>query len=900
MKEFLKVFGIIALAAIIGFTMLGCPSGDGGGGGPDKDPTSATYISYDASGTKYELVITKAPGRAAFVPLAGDTYVLTITPPGSTSTGTVKSVTADGFELEHKDGTTISVTITGGKMEKITGAGGKIPVDSGDPVNNVEDLAPTSPVTSIGNYAGKDVLGNRYSLAVGSGAASSKSFSRAVYPGRAVAEDDRFDMTVKARDGKDRVVSGRVKKVNADKTIILETNEEEEFTAVVDDDGNLNSVAGVGDEMPQISFSGEDIGGSNTLTPRTFDEVYLRATRWENPTDGSSGEHWGSGKSVLLRDYPTNVSTLQKNAPDRYTITISGTSDVALDYIEVEVQGLDENDNWKWLTGFRANGKAVAGTLFTFTGNLYGVGSTVNLLDYQEIILQVTNVMKYTEAGGVNNKDNGSIPADIEDGAIMATISDFKIALKDTSREAFAGNMPDFHYGFQEDGMSVDYRQAVWELSSANITEAKKAGAKFEFVTTGTDVAEKSAVLGFAWQDPDHNLWWQDSVELGKWSDITQQWEPAEGVEWIPWQNKVRLDLGALINDTHFADASNVNFIIGYWWHNGLLPPNEDKKYAVDELAISGANIIAAPAPCAGSMGSYNWGYAENGITPNLKQAVWHLSVDDLTAAQTAGAKLEIVFSKEQTDTPTLALIWQGISTDRWWPTNAEAGTDNVNLKLIWWDTVNNQVAYKTGVSYDSTAHKLTIVLNQALETYGGFAAAGVTDANFVLDCFWGITTKIDELGIVSASIVTSSSPPPTPPTPNTITGNIGQYQFGFEADGVTPIYTQACWTFEAGNTAALRESNSLDLEFSKDLEMPVSLKLVWQDTVSWSWHETDLSTHNTWYPLTKTLHIDLPDALTDYSDFQAITTGIKLIIESHYTGIDNINDLGMVSAKIQ
>jgi len=761
------------------------------------------------------------------------------------------------------------------------------PIDDGD--DGDPDTDP-GPVVGSGTYAGKDVLGNNYSLSVGSSVSASISFARAT--GRAAKLNDNFKMTVTPRDGKARTVSGKVKSINANGSLTLETDSGVEFTTVVGS-SDLKSVAGA-----EIPFTGDAIGGSNYLTPRTFDAVYLRATRWENTGEGQSGEHWGSGLSVLLKDYPTNISTLQPNDGTRYTITISGTSNVNLNYINIEVQGLDEDGNWHWLTGYTESDPyltAAANTPFTHTINVNAIDTAVSLLadEYNEIILQVTNVMKYTD-GGANNINNGGIPPDIEDGTIMATISNFKIALKDTSGDIFEGNMGDFNYGYQEDGMSIDYKQAVWSLSPANITEAKKNGAKFEFVTTGTDVVEKSAVLGFAWQDPVRGLWWQDAKELGSWNDENQQWEPANGVEWIPYQKKVKIDLRTLITDTQFNSATAVNFVIGYWWHNGLLT-EPDKKYAIDELAISGANITPSPSPnTTGNLGKYAWGYEENGVTPNYKQAVWNLYGDVLEDAQEPGAKLVIEFNNDvSTKSPHVVLVWGGASNN-WW----QSTFTNEDLTIGHWDSDINDYVFKDGVTYNSTTKKLTIVLEDALEDYSNFQ--NETYVNFSLECQYtndGIT-KIDALGIVKADIVVGD------PTPNSISGNMGDYDFGYDEHG-DRVYNQACWTFEGANLTPLKDATTLKLVLS---ETPyATLQLVWQDTTTYGWHQAEILDEDgdvvdgdstTWDNGTKTLTITLSDALKDYSDFEDEQTGVKLVIA--YYGGDNINALGIVSADLQ
>ena len=160
MKSMFKLFGIIALAAVIGFTAA-CSNG-GGGGGPGSQttsgPTSATYVSYDADGNKYELVITNsATGRAAYNPKNGDRYTLTITlvngtKQTSTGTVTIKPV-GETIEitLNHSSGETVTVTVAsrGEDINIIVSFDDKkIPVDNG------EDISPPRALPYILNSNG--------------------------------------------------------------------------------------------------------------------------------------------------------------------------------------------------------------------------------------------------------------------------------------------------------------------------------------------------------------------------------------------------------------------------------------------------------------------------------------------------------------------------------------------------------------------------------------------------------------------------------------------------------------------------------------------------------------------------------------------------------------------------
>lgn len=120
-----------------------------------------------------------------------------------------------------------------------------------------------------------------------------------------------------------------------------------------------------------------------------------------------------------------------------------------------------------------------------------------------------------------------------------------------------------------------------------------------------------------------------------------------------------------------------------------------------------------------------------------------------LAAAKNPDARLEIVFNNDLTSRskfPMLVLVWQDIP-NRWWTKgDAEEGKDGINYRILEYGFG------RSGVTFDSSSKKLTVILENALETYGGFKSA--TDVNFVLDCWWGIDNTT-ELGTVSANIVT-------------------------------------------------------------------------------------------------------------------------------------------------
>jgi len=594
-----------------------------------------------------------------------------------------------------------------------------------------------------GQYTGKDVLGNTYSLSVGSDSS------------KAAVKGDNFKMDVKTRDGKTRNITGTVTDVSADGTLTLkQSGTNVEFTAMVDGTG-LDAV--IGDATSPLTLGSG--GDAVQFVPRSFDNIFLRVQRWESNTDVSVGkiigENYGSGLTVLVKDFPTNVSKLVKEN-DRYTITITGTSNVDLDNVALEVQGVKENGDWVWLAQNEESVSISANTPFNKTVTLDNITSesvSLNFMDYKEIVLQFTNVIKkeFEDHPDWDSNVIGSIPADIPDGTVMATISNFNIVLKDKTKEALAGNMSDYTYGFKEDGLSVEYKQAVWKLSAENIVNAKKSGARFEFAVGIDNFEEKGTRLDFVWQDPVSGLWWQDQSWVSGMDpdDDYQTFKLGDGVTWDASRKRISIDLSAIVSNELFSSSTELNLIIGCWWFG------EEEAVNIDVLDIMGANIVVPPQVTnTGNMGNYVYGYKEDGITIEEKQAVWNISDNILTFAQTDGAKLELVFKQDlesRENYPMLILYWQDITDGKWWPNE----TDDENLIIFMYDTEESTGKEIDGVTYDSTAKKLSVEISKFFGNYyTDKAFADATDVNIVFTCWWGIENNISELGIVSANII--------------------------------------------------------------------------------------------------------------------------------------------------
>jgi hypothetical protein len=578
-----------------------------------------------------------------------------------------------------------------------------------------------------GQFTGKDVLSNSYSLSIGSNASASRS----------AAVGDRYSMNVTTRNGTTRTSRGSVTAVNSvDGTVTLKPDGAGEAFSVVTSGSNIGSVTGT-DDMGQITFT-----NGEAITPRSFDQINLRANRWDNG-NGVSGEGWGSGLSVLVKDFPTNLSRLYHSTKwdtQRYTITLSGISDVNIDHLTIGIQGLTNNDEWQWF-GDTTPIQIAANTQFEITRDLDiyvegGVGNFHDLLKYKEIILEVVNVMKYTDTANPDqNKDNGEIPANIPNDQILATISNFNISLKDKTMSDLKGNLGDFSFGIKEDGMSLDYMSAVWNLKGTNLATAKQ-GANFEFAVLeggfGGD-GIPHAKLAFIWQDPVRGLWWQDQTLISDWDTAKGEWVIVnDSVTWDPQNKKYTINLPGIIKDSQFNDAQELNFIIACWGFS------DQGTICIDALGVTGANISIAPTPTAGNIGNYRFGAQEDGITPSYGHAVWHLTGAALATAKTSGSKLEIVLQGSIPAGISAALVYGDIDNQRWWEGQTEIYGEGVAA---------------SGVTFNSGTRTLSIVLSTVFgSNYSDFQT--VNNANLVFAVWWPHPYNVNDLRMVSANIV--------------------------------------------------------------------------------------------------------------------------------------------------
>jgi len=142
MKKTIKLLGIFALIALIGFAMAAC--GDGGGGGG----RTVTYKGTAPNGDIYSLKIIENENNRAVLddPMPGDGYELTVG--AKKSTGAVQAFTSNKFTLKPKYAGAAAFDATVSGSNGLTDVTGFITFDDGDIVQGPGAVTPGTPPSS--------------------------------------------------------------------------------------------------------------------------------------------------------------------------------------------------------------------------------------------------------------------------------------------------------------------------------------------------------------------------------------------------------------------------------------------------------------------------------------------------------------------------------------------------------------------------------------------------------------------------------------------------------------------------------------------------------------------------------------------------------------------------------
>nr|AGS51949.1 glycoside hydrolase family 5 [uncultured bacterium contig00003] len=136
-----------------------------------------------------------------------------------------------------------------------------------------------------------------------------------------------------------------------------------------------------------------------------------------------------------------------------------------------------------------------------------------------------------------------------------------------------AVDLGSYTYGLQEDGVTANYQQAVWNLTPAQVTAAKASGAKLVLQLSSAP----ADTMQFVWQNPATESWWNSKDILGSTGSPLNS-----SVTWNAGTKTltINLDSNTVNNYTAFTTAASLNLILAYYGSSNI-----------DDLGITSARL---------------------------------------------------------------------------------------------------------------------------------------------------------------------------------------------------------------------------------------------------------------------------------------------------------------------
>jgi len=291
---------------------------------------------------------------------------------------------------------------------------------------------------TMSSFSGIDLAANKYTFIIKNG------------NGRAAAGGvgDNYDLTITPNGGTSVVTIGTITGVTGENTFTLSNG------------GAMVTVAGetISSLVGEITLP----NGQNFLV-RTFDTVYLRATRYQNDPvrDGNSnsGENWNSLDSIKLADiYDGSFDDFISQPMDIegfLSVKISGNVDKRMQWTAVEFGHMSDAGVFTWLGGGAGKYSDVsAGNFsnvevkFQKSGYLTSYNS-ISHLGSGEVLVQVVNQIKVIVPDNPAwGHDSGTtIPVEYKEGDIIATLKNFMIepVVSGGEQGELTGNLGNFH-----------------------------------------------------------------------------------------------------------------------------------------------------------------------------------------------------------------------------------------------------------------------------------------------------------------------------------------------------------------------------------------------------------------------------------------------------------------------
>lgn len=222
------------------------------------------------------------------------------------------------------------------------------------------------------------------------------------------------------------------------------------------------------------SQEANDNNGKSSLTfyDKNNQKLYLRSQRWVNQTD--SGVNWNSGNALKLNEFFTG--TLKKDT--WYTITVSGIADKRLEFFQVMLYQ-EHNNDWQnigdWENSYPYYLTDVSAGSFTKSLSIL-IRNDITIAQNQKIWVHFTN--------------DGDVPANVKDGTLMATISNFSMTFTESGGSTSRPNAPTSVYASSTSSSSITVSwPSVSNAAGYNVYRSSNSIGSYDYRGSSTSTS---------------------------------------------------------------------------------------------------------------------------------------------------------------------------------------------------------------------------------------------------------------------------------------------------------------------------------------------------------------------------------------------------------------------------
>jgi len=184
-----------------------------------------------------------------------------------------------------------------------------------------------------------------------------------------------------------------------------------------------------------LTFTRKPVGGipqvknGHVVKTHSYDKIHLEVNRWGDPSDNPNnnyGEQWSDNSHRIKLLDLCSLADIK----DGMKIKLNGTIDKDIRLCIMIFKVSSKNNNWTWIGGNYPPFLEVKSGSFEETIEIYFPDSAkLNNDDLGELIIVQLNNMFWAKNGDKYSYYYGSIPDNIPNGTVMATISNLTISI---------------------------------------------------------------------------------------------------------------------------------------------------------------------------------------------------------------------------------------------------------------------------------------------------------------------------------------------------------------------------------------------------------------------------------------------------------------------------------------